>query len=105
MTTGLLREAFERLEDLRRNALDVGHALHRAGAVAKDGKQQLAALARVVEPSAKGDGLAFVLAEGGDGGDGRSGSSAFQRVAAGAVSSGMVSGLSRAAMVSPDLLG
>ena len=66
----LLREAFERLEDCGRNALDVGDALHGSGAVAKDGKQQLAALAEVIEPSAQGDGLAFMLAESGDGGDG-----------------------------------
>ena len=65
----LLREAFECLEDFGRNALDVGYALDGAGAVAKDGKEQLAALAQVVEPSAQGDGLAFMLAEGGDGGD------------------------------------
>ena len=49
---GLLRQALERFEDRGRDALDVGHALYGAGAVAKDGKEQLAALARVVEPSA-----------------------------------------------------
>ncbi len=65
---GLLRQAFECLEDRGRHALDVGHALHGAGAIAKDGKQQLAAFARVVEPSVKSDGLAFKLAERGDGG-------------------------------------
>ena len=45
----------------------MGNALDGSGAVAKDGKEELAALAEVVEPSAKGDGLAFVLANGGDG--------------------------------------
>ncbi len=65
----LLREAFEGLEDCRRHALDVRDALHGSRAVAKDGKQQLAALAEVVEPSAQRDGLAFVLAESGDGGN------------------------------------
>lgn len=63
---GLLRQAFERLKDFRRNAFDMGHALHRAGAVAKDGKQQLAALAQVIEPPAQGDRLALMLAEGRD---------------------------------------
>ena len=66
---GFLGEAFEGLEDLGGDALDVGHALDGAGAVAKDGEEQLAALAEVVEPSAEGDGLAFMLADGGDGGD------------------------------------
>ena len=45
MTRRFLREAFERFEDRRRNALDVGHALHGPGAVAKDGEQELAAFA------------------------------------------------------------
>ena len=58
-----LGQAFERCEDFRRNALDMRHALDRSGAVAKDGKQQLAAFAQVVEPAAQGDGLAFVLAD------------------------------------------
>ncbi len=70
MTRGLLREALERFEDRGRDALDVGDALDGAGAVAEDGKEELAALARVVEPAAEGDGLAFVVAEGGDGGEG-----------------------------------
>ena len=61
---GLLGEAFEGFEDCRGHALDVGHALHGAGAVAEDGEQELAALAGVVEPAADGDGLAFVLAQG-----------------------------------------
>jgi hypothetical protein len=66
----LLGEAFEGFKDSGRDALDVGYALNGSGAVAKDGEEKFAALAEVVEPSAKGDGLAFVLAEGGDGGNG-----------------------------------
>jgi hypothetical protein len=66
---GLLGEAFEGLENLRGDALYVGHALDGAGAVAKDGKEELAALAEVVEPAAEGDGLAFMLADGGDSSD------------------------------------
>jgi hypothetical protein len=55
----------------RRDAGLVGHALNRPCAVAKDGKEQLAALAQVVEPAAQGDGLAVMLADLGNGGDGR----------------------------------
>ena len=66
----LLGEAFEGFKDSGRDALDVGYALNGSGAVAKDGEQKFAALAEVVEPSAESDGLAFVLAEGGDGGNG-----------------------------------
>ena len=44
----------------------MGDALDGAGAVAKDGEEELAAFAEVVEPAAEGDGLAFVLAEGGN---------------------------------------
>ena len=73
----LLGEAFERLEHLRRDALYVGYALYGAGAVAKNGKQQLAAFAQVVEPSAQGDGLAFMLAQCGDGGYGGGGFGGF----------------------------
>jgi hypothetical protein len=65
---GLLSEAFEGLEDRGRDAFDVGDALDGSGAVTKDGKEQLAALAEVVKPAAEGDGLAFMLAESGDGG-------------------------------------
>jgi hypothetical protein len=66
----LLGEAFQGIEDGGRNALYVGDALDGAGAVAKDGEEELAALAEVVEPAAECDGLAFMLAEGGDGGYG-----------------------------------
>jgi hypothetical protein len=53
---GLLGEAFEAFEDFGRDALDVGVAKRLAldgpGAVAKDGEEELAALAEVVEPAA-----------------------------------------------------
>ena len=67
---GFLSETLECLKDGGRNALDVGYALDGSGAIAKDGKQELAAFAEVVEPAAEGDGLAFVLTESGDGGNG-----------------------------------
>ncbi len=63
-----LRQTFQRLEDRGRHAFDVGHALHGSSAVAKDGKEKLAAFTRVIEPSMEGDGLAFMLAQGRDGG-------------------------------------
>jgi len=48
-------------------------ALDGAGAVAEDGEEELAGGAEIVEPAAKGDGVAFVLADVGDGGDGGGG--------------------------------
>ena len=77
----------------RRHALHVGHALHRAGAIAKDRKQQLARFAGVVEPSVNNDGLAFEFAQGRNRGNGRGGLRRFSCVTAGAVSSGMSSTL------------
>jgi len=65
---GFLSEAFQGFEDGGRDALDVGYALDGAGTVAKDWKEQLAAFAQVVEPSAQDDGLAGVLGDGGDSG-------------------------------------
>ncbi len=65
---GFLGQAFEGGEDFRGDGFDVGYALDRAGAVAEDGEDELAGFAGVVEPSAEGDGLVFVLAEGGYGG-------------------------------------
>ena len=44
-------------------------ALDGAGAVAEDGEEELAGGAEIVEPAAEGDGLAFVLADVGDGGE------------------------------------
>ncbi len=68
---GFVGEAFDGLEDLGRDGGFGDDALDGAGAVAEDGKEQLAALAQVVEPAVQGDGLAFVLADAGDGGKGR----------------------------------
>ena len=71
------RETLEGFKDSRRHALDVGDALDGAGTVAEDGEEELAAFARVVEPAFQGDGLAFVLAECGDGRDWRGDRSVF----------------------------
>ena len=60
---GFLRQALDRLEQFGRDGLLGDDALNDAAAVAKDGKQQFAALAQVVEPAANGDGLAFMLAD------------------------------------------
>jgi hypothetical protein len=68
---GFLGEAFEGFKHVSGHAFDVGYALDGSGAVAEDWKEELAAFAEVVEPAAEGDGLAFMLAEGGDGGDRR----------------------------------
>ena len=64
-----LRQRLDRVEDFRRNGVLRHDALNDAGAVAKLRKQQLPALAQVVEPAADGDGLAVVLADFCDGGD------------------------------------
>src|SRR5579859_8051152 len=48
---GFLGKALQTLENLRSHAGFVGHALDRAGAIAKDGKDQLAALAHIVQPA------------------------------------------------------
>ncbi len=54
---GFLGEALVRLQHFRRDG-GFGHdALHSACAVAKDGEQQLSAIAHVVEPAAEHDGL------------------------------------------------
>ena len=55
-------------------------ALDGAGAVAEGGEEELAGGAEVVEPGAEGDGLAFVVADFGDGGErggGRGGGDGF----------------------------
>jgi hypothetical protein len=67
---GFLGEAFEGFKHFRGNTFDMGHALHGSGSVAKYGEQELAAFSEVIEPSVEGDGLAFKLAESGDGGSG-----------------------------------
>ena len=74
-----LGQALDRVEQLGRDGVLGHHALDDAAAVAKDGEQQLAALAQVVEPAAKGDGLAFMLADFADGGDGSFGDFCFGR--------------------------
>ena len=51
----LLRQALDRLEQLGRDLALRHHALDDAAAIAKLRKQQLAALAQVVEPAANGD--------------------------------------------------
>ena len=61
---------FQGLEDLFGDGGFGDDALDGAGAVAEDGEEELARGAEVVEPAAEGDGLAFVLADGGYGGEG-----------------------------------
>ncbi len=67
---GLEGEVLQRLEDLFGDGGLGDDALDGAGAVAEDGEEELARGAEVVEPAAEGDGLAFVLREGGYGGEG-----------------------------------
>ena len=67
---GFEGEFFEGVEDFFGDGGFGDDALDGAGAVAEDGEEELARGAEVVEPAAEGDGLAFVLGEGGDGGDG-----------------------------------
>ena len=65
---GLLGEVLCGLPDFRRDG-GLGHdALHGARAIAKDGEEQLAGGAHVVEPAVQDDGLAFMLLQAGDGG-------------------------------------
>ena len=66
---GFEGEGLEGLEDVLGDGGFGDDALDGAGAVAEDGEEQLARGAEVVEPAAEGDGLAFVLADGGDGGE------------------------------------
>jgi hypothetical protein len=67
---GLEGEVFESLEDFFGDGGLGDDALDGAGTVAEDGEEKLAGGAEVVEPAAEGDGLAFVLSEGGDGSEG-----------------------------------
>src|SRR5580658_5101582 len=64
---GFLGEAFDGVENFGRDGVLRDYTLDDAGAVAKLREQELAAFAEVVEPSADGDGLAFVLADSCDG--------------------------------------
>ena len=65
-----LREAFDGVEDFGRDGVLRDDSLDDAGAVAKLREEQFAAFAEIVEPSANGDGLAFVFADFCDGADG-----------------------------------
>ena len=67
---GFLGEALDGVENFGRNGVLRDYALDDARAVAKLGKKELAAFAEVVEPSADGDRLAFVLADFCDSADG-----------------------------------
>ena len=67
---GFLGEALDGVEDFGRDGVLRDYSLDDAGAVAKLREKKLAAFAEVVEPSANGDGLAFVLADFCDGADG-----------------------------------
>ena len=60
---GFLSEAFDGVEDFGRNCVLRDHALDDAAAVAELGEEEFAAFAEIVEPSADGDGLAFVFAD------------------------------------------
>ena len=66
--TRFLGQSLHRIENFSRNSVLRQHPLNYAGAVAKNREQQLAALAQVVEPPAKRNGLAFVLSNLRDGG-------------------------------------
>ena len=60
---GFLRQALNGVEQFGRDGVLGDNALDDAATVAKDGEQQLAAFAQVVEPAANGDGLAFMPAD------------------------------------------
>ena len=66
----LLGQVLDGVEKFGRDSVLGDDTLNDPAAIAKDGEQQLAALAQVIEPAAKGDGLAFMLADFADGGDG-----------------------------------
>src|SRR5262249_5806519 len=76
---GLVGKVLERIEDLRGHLVLGHHALDHTGAIAKDGKNQFAALALVVEPAVDGHSLAVMLADFGDCGD-RSLSCGFHKI-------------------------
>ena len=60
---GFLGETFDRVEDFGRDGVFRNYALDDAAAVAELREEKFAAFAEVVEPSANGDGLAFVFAD------------------------------------------
>ena len=65
-----LRQTLDGLKNLGRDRAFRHDSLNQAGAVAKNGEQQLPTLAQVVEPAPNGYGLAFVSANFSDGRDG-----------------------------------
>jgi hypothetical protein len=65
-----LSEALDGVEDFGRDGVFWDYSLDDSGAVAKLREEELAAFAEVVEPSANGDGLAFVFADFCDGANG-----------------------------------
>src|SRR5580698_5119627 len=60
---GFLGKSFDCIENFRRNGIFRDNSLNDAAAVAELGKEEFAAFPEVVEPSANGDGLAFVFAD------------------------------------------
>src|SRR6266404_6202003 len=67
---GFLGKSFDGIENFWRDGVLRDYALDDAGAIAKLREEELAAFAEVVEPSADGDGLAFMGADLCDGADG-----------------------------------
>jgi hypothetical protein len=67
---GFELKILEGVEDVLGDGGFGNDALDGAGAVAEGGEEELARGSDVVEPAAQGDGLAFVLGEGGDSCDG-----------------------------------
>jgi hypothetical protein len=67
----LLREALKRFKSFR-TLFERADALDDAGAIAKDGEEQLTGFAQIVEPPTQCDFLAVVLASLFDGNDGQS---------------------------------
>src|SRR5438552_3114862 len=64
-----LRKIFYLLKDFQRHGVCSDHALHQSTAVAKDGEEQLAAFAQVIEPSADSNAFADMAAELADSGN------------------------------------
>src|SRR5579864_5174595 len=61
-------KVLERVKNFRRHLVLRHNALNHAGAIAKDGKDELAAFALVVQPAPNGNGLAVMPANIRDGG-------------------------------------
>src|SRR5258708_5336646 len=60
---GFLRQTLDGIKHFRRNRILRHNSLNGSTAIAKNGKQQLAAFAQVVQPSADSDRLTFVLTD------------------------------------------